>query len=263
MSKKYEVWEILRNRYPSAEYALMAEVRDAAGFGASRSADYIVMNLWPSRGLHLSGIELKASRTDWLKELKSPAKAENIFMFCDFFWLLTYEKDAAGNPLEIAKPDEIPQNWGWMSIVGGKIRIKKDAPKLNPQPIDRDFLAAMLKRACDKSEFIHVKDIEDRITKARENGRNEAKTTIERQSKDLGELRRNVDDFRKASGIDLLDYHRWSTNPTKMGQAVKFLEHGGAESVRKELVGLKGIAEQILSKITTNIEALEQISKPT
>jgi hypothetical protein len=80
------VFEILRKRFPENEYALMAEVRDKAGFDASRSADYIAVNLWPSRGLSVNGIELKSFRSDWLSELRKPEKAEKIFQYCDYFW---------------------------------------------------------------------------------------------------------------------------------------------------------------------------------
>ena len=72
------IWELLTKRFPPGQYALLKEVRDAAGFHARNSADGIAMNLWPSRGLELNGLEIKSGRGDWLKEYKNPQKAESI-----------------------------------------------------------------------------------------------------------------------------------------------------------------------------------------
>lgn len=44
-------WPLLEKRFPSKEYALLQEVRDKAGFYASRSADGIAM---PSADLSFS-----------------------------------------------------------------------------------------------------------------------------------------------------------------------------------------------------------------
>jgi len=136
---KPDVFGILRKRYPESEYALMQEVSNDAGFNRSRSADYIVMNLWPSRGLALLGFEQKASRSDWLSELKKPEKAESIFKYCDYWYLITTEEG-------IAKLEEIPETWGWVCIKGGKIHTMKDAPKLTPEPVSRGMLACCMFR---------------------------------------------------------------------------------------------------------------------
>lgn len=40
-----DIYTLLRKKFPEREYALMEEVRDKAGFNASRSADFVLMNL--------------------------------------------------------------------------------------------------------------------------------------------------------------------------------------------------------------------------
>lgn len=247
-----DIWTILRKRYPESEYALMQEVSDKAGHGRSRSADYMVMNLWPSRGLSLHGIELKSFRSDWLGELKNPKKAENIFQYCDYFWLLTSEES-------IAKLEEIPANWGWLSVKSSRIHVKKEAPKLSPLPITRSFLAAMLKRACDKTEFVHVDSIEDEINKARE----ENSINQERKMKDLVEelaqIKDSISKFQKASGIYNLSFSdRWSDgDPTKIGEAVKFLEKGGAKGIKEDLLRLEESAKRVLEGISAGIKTMD------
>lgn len=250
--KNPDVWGILRKRYPASEYALMAEVRDAAGFYASRSADYIVMNLWPSRGLSLSGIELKSHRGDWLSERKKPAKAEAIFQFCDYFWLLTSDES-------VAVLDEIPETWGWMMIRGDKITVKKEAPKLTPTPIDRSFLAALLKRASDKTAWVHVESIQDKIAEAKERGQSDSKYQLERCKKELVELTKAVRDFELASGTDLS--YRWGNSQAKdIGEAIKFLAGGGAGCVVKDLKHLEDTAKRIHEAILKEVTALNNLN---
>lgn len=248
-----DVYSLLRKRYPENGYALMQEVSDAAGFNRSRSADYIVMSLWPSRGLELSGIELKSFRSDWLSELKNPEKAENIYKYCDTFWLLTTDDT-------IAKIEEIPITWGWMCIKGSRIIVKKEAPKLTPQPITRNFLAAMLKRAESKSGFIRVSEIQDKIDTSVQNTNDINKKALERTQSELKSLTEKVKTFSKESGIDFHNAYTWGNHTIEnMGKAVKFINDGGAESVKKDLLRLQQISNDINNKISTGLTDLSTL----
>ena len=111
-----EIHAALRDRYKPPEYAFLEEVRNDAGFDASRSCDAIAMSLWPSRGLDLQGFEIKASRSDWLRELKDPAKAEAVCKFCDFWWLAVGD---AGIVLD----GELPVSWGLLVPRGDKLVV--------------------------------------------------------------------------------------------------------------------------------------------
>jgi len=248
MSEKLSVWDLLQKRYPSAEYALMAEVSDGAGFSRSRSADYMVMNLWPSRGLSLTGIELKSSRTDWLRELKNPQKAENIFSYCDFFWLLTESED-------VAKIEEIPANWGWLNIKGNRILTLKEAPKLNPCTLDRSFLAALLKRACNKNDWVHTSKIQERLDQAKQSGIDSAKYSIQRAEDELRTTLKNVKEFEEASGIkiDSGSYRHYVDNK-RLGEIVKHLYNkGSVEELTKEFERLEATAKIIHQRISDGI----------
>ncbi len=242
------IFEILSKRYPANAYALMEEVSDAAGSNRSRSADYISVGLWPSRGLHITGIELKSFRSDWLSELKNPKKAENIFQYCDYFWLLTTNEG-------IAKPEEIPDNWGWMTIKSERIYIRKEAPKLAPKELSRNFLASMLKRANDKSNYIRADSIEDRIKEVKETTKLAAENNNKHALKEYQELRKSVQDFEQASGIRMHD--NWSASPGKSGEAVRFIINGGAEQIEKRLLELEQHAEHTLKSITNSLSNLK------
>lgn len=98
---------------------IMSEVRDAAGHEAGRSCDMLIMETWPSRGLIIRGIEIKVSRSDWLHELKQPAKAEAFHRHCDEWWiavapgvLKSRDKHTAEQRLE-----EVPEGWGVLELV--------------------------------------------------------------------------------------------------------------------------------------------------
>lgn len=130
----------LRAQYPLPHYALLYEVASGMGKTMSGYADAIAMGLFPSRGLDISGFEIKTDRRDWLKELKDPAKAENVGKFCDFWWLVTDDP-------QIAKPEEIPANWGLYVLEEDKLEVVKRPKKLKAVHPDRTFIGAMLRRA--------------------------------------------------------------------------------------------------------------------
>lgn len=244
MAQIKNLYSIIRKRYPESEYALMCEVSDAAGFNRSRSADYIAVGLWPSRGLFINGIELKSFRSDWLSELKNPKKAENIFQYCDFFWLLTTDDT-------IAKIEEIPPTWGWLCVCGNKITVKKDAPKLTPVQLTRGFICAMLKRAVNKDNFVHVDSIQDKIEKAKEEAVSNQTYQQKNNEKRLKELQEQVTEFETASGIKITD--RWHSNK-KIGEAVRFIEDGGVKEIEQQLLFLKTKAENICSNINKALD---------
>ena len=250
---KLNVYNILRRKYPEKEFALMAEVSDMAGFGRSRSADYVVVNLWPSRGLEVYGIELKSFRGDWLNELKKPDKAENIFKYCDRFYLLT--TDAT-----VAKIEEIPPTWGWMHIKGNGIKIVKEAPKLTPEPISKNFLATMLKRAQDKKSYIHVDSVKDEIEAAKQEGIEYNRKNLQHYQEKYNELLNVAEKFKEKTGINLNNW-AWRDNPEKLGEIVRFINDGGTQQIKKELIELEENAKNIVTKISTHIQNLKSLTE--
>jgi len=207
-----DLMDLLKGRYPSTAYAVLEEVRDRAGFAANGAADAIVMGLWPSRGLHLEGFELKVTRYDWQRERKKPEKAESWFGYCDFWWLVI-------NDPTIVQDGELPEPWGLLVAKGGKLHTARPAKRLDPKPIDRHQLAALLKRA--SSMAIDVS--EQQLEKARLQGVESAKDLdayrIERAESALKE---RVAEFEKASGVRLQGYD----SATEIGSAVRAVLDG-------------------------------------
>ena len=250
MAQVKDLWSILRSKYPENEYALMEEVSDAAGYYRSNSADYIAVCLWPSRGLAVNGIELKSFRSDWLRELKKPDKAENIFKNCDYFWLLTTDDT-------IAKIEEIPATWGWMCVKGSKIIIKKQAPKLEPQTLSKGFVISMLKRACNRDKYVHIDTIQDKIEQAKEQALRYKEIENKRRMDRANELIDIVSEFEKSSGIKFGSWGGYK--PEKVGKAVKFINDGGVDGIKKDLERLLTASENIFKRISSVLTELNEI----
>jgi hypothetical protein len=148
----------LAEHYSSDAFAFLPEFRGGTGWGRESRADAIAMHLWPSEGLHLIGFELKTSRADWLRELKQPNKADPIKQFCDR-WYLVVDDASIVKHHPTLNETELPSDWGLMvpnySSYPYKLRVAQEAPRLKPEPIDRLFLASLMRRASNaKNEMV-------------------------------------------------------------------------------------------------------------
>lgn len=132
-----------------------------------RRADAIGIHLHISYSTNIEYYEIKVSRSDWLNELRQPSKSNWLAGHCDKIWLLTPDN-------EIAKLEEIPENWGWMYLKGQRLRVIKEAPKLNPI-FDREFLIRVAQYA--NKEFHRLTSEEE--SKLQDIAEKKAKETIE------------------------------------------------------------------------------------
>lgn len=232
-----EICAALRARFAAPEYALLFEVRSGTGHsGSVRYADALAMGLWPSRGLDLTGFEIKASRSDWLRELKEPQKADRIASFCDRWYVVTGAKD-------IVLPGELPTAWGLIIPRGDKLMVLKEAPPLpDPQPVSRRFLASLLRSSCEQSPVEAA--IVERVNKAVREFAARIKAEQDRFVKnaqfELAHLREAVENFESASGISI---RGWQGR--KMGPAVKFVIEGGLDGFGSRMRALARTALEI------------------
>lgn len=244
--KATDVKAAIRQRFAGSEWAVFFEVADGTGANSRRYADAVAMNLWPSRGLELHGFEIKVSRSDWLSELKNPEKSAAIQQYCDRWWIIT--------PAGIIKPGEMPPTWGQYEVSDkGQIRQIIAAPKLEAKDINRNFIAALLRRAgeVDQSEVFSMvnKRVEEETKRIQKHADNE----VERLTKKYQELRKKITEINEATGLDLTKYtptaevaacinlvkklgvfNTYGTLTTLRKSAAEF-----SESVDKALAGLK------------------------
>jgi hypothetical protein len=244
---KPEVYKILRNKFPAGEFALLDEVRDAAGFQASRSADAIAYGLWPSRGHEVHGIEIKSFRGDWLKEYKNPQKAESIFKYCDRFWLLATDESVVLNE------SEIPKNWGYLLIKGDRLKTKKDAPPLKSKQLDKSFIGAMLKRATGR--MIHPAEIDEKIKKAKVEAEYQIQTEFTKLKNQHDNLLKDIKAFEDASGLKIHSEDWWSEdNAAHIGAAVKIVVHN-----TKKLNGHVHDLIEVRDKMLKSVDVIKEL----
>lgn len=199
-----DVREALRKRFAPPAWAVFDEVRNSTGHVKKpRHIDVLAMSLYPSRGIELHGVEIKVSRSDWIRERDDPEKAEAIASYCDRFWL------AAGDA-SIVKDGELPAGWGLLLLKGEKLFTVKGAPELAAKPLDRHFVAAILRCAADREahvreNFVSPEDVQRRIEAALAEGDAERRRDWEWQAqRELVELRRTVtwaETFERQTGI--------------------------------------------------------------
>lgn len=221
----------LRDHFNPREYVVLPQVRNRAGFDATRTADALVMSTWPSRGLSLYGIEIKVSRGDWLREQKKPDKSDEVAAYCDH-WVLAVGDDS------IVKDGEVPTAWGLL-VPGkkpGTLKMKQPPQKLDAKPMSRSFLAVILRKTLDVVVPLSTVDaeIERRVTErvaameANITARITKQFDPQRLMEHNAKLEAGVDAFTKITGVWLSDYD--PDRLKRLAKALKLLEWNGLDS---------------------------------
>lgn len=256
------LFNALRNRFPAEGYALFQEVRNGTGYGRKeRYADAIAMSLWPSRGLELLGFEFKTSRSDWQRELKDPSKAEAICQFCERWWIVV--SDA-----KIVKPDELPKTWGLLALKDDKLVQIVDAPKLNPMPIPRTFMASLFRAAQNAIPKAQVDEAALAVQRKRYNDSIESlntshKTALAYAQRQLEMKNHTIQQFKTHSGIDIEgDYSSlYRRDVGKIGEAVRFVLDGGLKHAYDELAALHKAASDLTEDLSKRLVAIKEAEK--
>lgn len=243
-----ELKNLVAKRFSAPEYGLLWEVGNSTGFGCNRHCDGLAMSLWPSRGLHLIGLDLKVSRGDWIKELKNPAKAEAIYKFCDRWYLV------AGDD-SIVRDGELPASWGLLKPgKAGTLLDVVGATILKPKPPPRSFLAAIFRRATEQSLDTQV--VKKAVAEARESlskqmAADHARHT-ESEHKTARELQATIEAFQATSGINIRgDWQRWAGGqaPDDVGRVVREVLNGHHYRDREDLERIGEIAARIVEMV--------------
>lgn len=200
----------IRGRYQPPHWVVLSQVRDGTGWSsAGRSADTMAFGTWPSRGLSIVGFEIKVDRQDWKRELAVPEKAESIARFCDEWYLVTCD--------DVAKPEEVPQAWGWWTATEKGLKLMKAAVPNLQHEVGRPLLMSILrnvsKNYVPSSRLAELAEAQAQAKAAQmvEDLRHELD-----QAKALSE---RVKTFEAACGISLED--EYSFPPAETGAIVK------------------------------------------
>ena len=227
----------IRSRYEASHWVVIDEVRDASGFDSTRSIDTIAFGLYSSRGYEVHAFECKASRSDWLKELQQPDKADEFAKITDKFWIVANKG--------VVEKEELPIGWGLIVArkhgEGFRTRIHKQAVMWDwaGSPLPRPFVASMLTRfrkELDKWTETSVlqasikDELRSEFNRGIEIGENRAQTKYGHFHK----LKEQVDSFEKASGISISRYIGGKDLGKKVALVTKLQSLGGWEGFEKQ-----------------------------
>ena len=239
----------LEKRYYLPEWAFLAQVSDRTG-GASRYADGVAMNLYPSRGLEIRGFEIKIHRGDLIKELKTPDKAEEIARFCNSWYLVTPEK--------LVKPeDEIPAGWGIIEVKDDEsLRQVKKPLHRDADMVTKDFVASLLRRAAERDKKDFEKEVEraveQRLAARLESTKRQKTYEHDRALEEVKRLREQINTFEEASGMKLSGYD----GPRRYGEAAALL-------VKYNVTGTFGLLDILLRDMKKIEEVLTVLNQFT
>lgn len=241
-----DVRAALAKRFCAPEWAIMWEVSNGTGaLGGQRYADAVAMSVWPSRGLELWGMEIKVSRADWKRESADPTKAELIAAYCDRWIVVT-------TPGVVSDVSELPPAWGWFEATDARIVQRKQAEKTDAKTCDRQFLAALLRRAGALDEARVQAEIEQRDRDRSDKWNKEVDRRVADRMSRQGDLAAIVEQFKAASGIDLASYN-WGIgeymSPKELGKAVcaihAALNPGGYGGLSEAAKRLRAAADEL------------------
>lgn len=246
----HQVITALAAKYCAPEYAFLTEVRNSVGFQRKiRTADAMAMSLWPSRGLYMTGFEVKVSRADWKKELEQPDKAEEMARFCKQWFVAC--------PAGLIEKDEVPPGWGLIAVKpDGKISYAKPAPEIPGTLEPTWMLFGSLMRDVVEN-WVPQSLVEKRIMTAKEEYRQEEQKRIPYELKQakhrLAELEQQIGVFETASGIKLDRYSDYFNK--KIGEAVACIRHWSGTPA-DQLAVMHAQVERLAREILTTIEAI-------
>lgn len=241
-----EITNALLKRCQAPEWATFFEVPNGTGASVRRYADAVAMNLFPSRGLLLHGFEFKKFRSDLLRELKDPRKSEYVQQYCDRWWLCTHK--------DVAKPEDIPEAWGWLELQGGKLVQKKAAPTLQAKELDRNFIASLIRRAGSVSEGIVRAERDKAYRDAHDGYEKRLSDAVESRLRPMRERMEQLEKIERAAGIKLTQWdggEHW-------GHLAKVLHELGIHNVHGSVAShVRGVIGQ-LQNIQKTLQRYEQ-----
>lgn len=125
------------NGRPARRYATADHVPQDP-FGGGPIADFIAQDCWRGRDeWPLLGFEVKCSRSDWLRELGKPHKAEMWMRYCTRWYVVTSAPDMVKG---------LPTGWGHITVQGSRLVEVVAAPKLHPVPLPWQTTVAIMRQ---------------------------------------------------------------------------------------------------------------------
>lgn len=239
----------LHKPFPAPGWRIFYEVGDDTGARVRRHADAVAMGIWPSNGHQIHGFEIKVSRADFAAEMRDPTKSQAVFQYCDRWSLVV--------PSGLVKAEEVPAPWGLMTFDGKSIRTVKQAPPLEPVPLTRGFIAAMLRRAGEADEAMISAIVEKAKDVTRKESAARLETMVNRNDSvnraTFDRMKEELDEYRKIFGrMNIWEIRR-------MAPALKALQTLGDSEAH---TAVRRVEKALASAHSEVVAALSAFDKP-
>lgn len=241
---EHAILDRLRGRFPAPAFVLLPHVRNGTGFAKSpRTADAIAISCWPSRGIYLTGIEIKVTLHDWRKELAAVKKAEPIQRYCRYWYVAA--------PKGVIPAGEIPETWGLLEVTASKTLETKPAPKLEETKPDLFFVAALCRNVSEN--FVSSAEAKRRVDDAVNLSKQEIQElkSLRRLKSAHERLVEDVRAFEEASGVEIREYAG-----ANVGKAFKLLTESGVQEVPRRAERWRDELQRMAERMSTVIEEL-------
>lgn len=139
MTTSADMLASLRDHY-SEPWITFSEVATTTGGSWPRRIDFFAMHPWPSKGLRSVAVEVKVSRSDFMRELEDPTKRQPWEGLVSETWFAV--------PCGLVQPDEVPEGWGLLErLSNGKLRRKVLPQQRQVESYPPGFVAELLRHA--------------------------------------------------------------------------------------------------------------------
>ena len=244
-----DIRKALSERYCEPDWYLGFEVGDGCGSEVTRHADAIAICPYPSRGYEALGFEIKVSKQDLKREIEQPAKAEALAKYCNYWFLVV--------PKGLTEDIQIPEPWGIIEYIDGKLRQKKKAV-FSKKAIDIGFCCAFVRstrRADTAKDIMHEREREKII---REN----IDMKIRNDLWDYEKLKERLENIKKRTGIDLTSKWYLDEYDIKAMALAKRLQRCHDDfSKSSHLAYLTRDLKEVCEWITSTLKELEKFSE--
>lgn len=233
----------VRRKFEYPEYAVFEE------FSADGSRlDLLGLCLYKSRGFETIGFEVKASRSDWKRELENPSKNDYFVRNCDKFYVVAGRKG-------IVKPEELPKGWGLYEMKGGGKLYNIRNSTIDDSETNEEFYWRMVKKAVKKHKhrIRELKYQRDRqFKKGKKGGMKKSEVSQEI--------------LEKAERMEKLEEHniyaRSERSREKLYKAKKvldYIEESGIDSFNNVVGQMRGKVEFLESNIDSFEDKFEEL----
>jgi len=154
-----DVYEALKRRHQLPEWVLVRELRLGTAFEMDKEEwdkwlatdhkswpryhmlqriDAWALNCYKSKQFRRIAYEIKVTHSDFVQEIRDPTKRRPAQKVSDYFYFAA--------PRGVIAPVEVPEDCGLVVVYeSGHSRILKRAPRLEPERLDWQFVASLVR----------------------------------------------------------------------------------------------------------------------